>query len=316
MIKNSRVHPDISLSDEAIDRIVYLSSGRATEQDHAQFANWRRQSPQHEMAAREAEALWQGIGTAGKTIRKSARQRHLTRRTVLGFAAIMTSATALHQTGLIGPRLHVDYTTGTGEQSSITLADGSTVFLNAGSALSVKITDRERRLTLHEGQALFTVAKERARPFIVEAENGQTRALGTVFDIDIRPHQVAVTVLEGTVGVTPSVFSENNNMVVVQANSRIHYQEDGLVSVPEEVDSDMETAWRRGKLIFNAKPLGDVVAELERYRSGKIILASRQLHTLQVTGVFDLTQPEEILQAIETTLPVSVTRLPFVTILR
>lgn len=316
MIKNSRVYPDISLSDEAIDRIVYLSSGRATEQDHAQFANWRRQSPQHEMAAREAEALWQGIGTAGKTIRKSARQRHLTRRTVLGFAAIMTSAAALHQTGLIGSRLHADYTTGTGEQRSITLADGSTVFLNAGSALSVKITDRERRLTLHEGQALFTVAKERARPFIVEAESGQTRALGTVFDIDIRPHQVAVTVLEGTVGVTPSVFSENNNMVVVQANSRIHYQEDGLVSAPEEVDPDMETAWRRGKLIFNAKPLGDVVAELERYRSGKIILASRQLHTLQVTGVFDLTQPEEILQAIETTLPVSVTRLPFVTILR
>lgn len=318
MVKNSQNYADISLSDEAIDRIVHLSSGRATEHDYAQFTNWRRQSPQHEMAAREAEALWQGIGTAGKSIRKSAKQRHITRRTVLGLAAFVTGGVALHQTGFLGARFNADYTTGTGEQRSIMLADGSTVLLNAGSALSVHITDKERRLTLYEGQALFTVAKDRTRPFIVEAQHGQTRALGTVFDIDIRPHLVAVTVIEGTVGVAPDVtlHSENSNMVVVQANSRIHYQENGFVSALEDVDSDMETAWRRGKLIFNAKPLGDVVAELERYRSGTIIIASRRLHALQVTGVFDLTQPEEILQAIETTLPVTVTRLPFVTILR
>lgn len=318
MIENSKYFADISLSDEAIDRIVHLSSGRATEQDHLQFANWRHQSPQHEMAAQEAEALWHGIDTAGKNIRKSTKQRNITRRTLLGFAAIMTSGAALHQSGLIGPRLYADYVTTTGEQRSITLIDGSTVLLNAGSALSVNITNKERRLTLHEGQALFTVAKDSVRPFIVVAQNGQTRALGTVFDVDIQPRQVAVTVVEGTVGITTDTKLKpvDKNIVVMQANSRIHYQESGFVSAPEYVDSDMETAWRRGKLIFNARPLGDVIAELERYRAGKIILIGQQLQSLQITGVFDLTQPEEILVAIETTLPVSVTRLPFVTILR
>ncbi|MDR0251739.1 MAG: DUF4880 domain-containing protein, partial [Brucellaceae bacterium] len=69
MTDKTRYETDISLSDEAIDRIVQLSSGRATAQDHAQFADWRRQSADHELAAREAEALWQGIGTAGKKIR-------------------------------------------------------------------------------------------------------------------------------------------------------------------------------------------------------------------------------------------------------
>lgn len=318
MIENSKHLADISLSDEAIDRIVYLSSGKATEQDYLHFASWRRQSPQHELAAQEAEALWLGIGSAGKSIRKSAKQHHLTRRTILGFAAVIASGAALHQTGFIGPRLYADYTTGTGEQRIITLIDGSTISLNASSALSVNITDKQRVITLYEGQALFTVAKDSTRPFIVHAQHGQTRALGTVFDIDISPSQVSVTVIEGTVGVTPApkLRSEANNMVVLRANSRIHYQENGTVSTLEDADPDLATAWRRGKLIFNAKPLGDVVAELERYRSGKIILASRQLHALQVTGVFDLTHPEGILHTIETTLPVTVTRLPFVTILR
>ncbi len=308
---------DISLSDEAIDRIVYLSSGHATEQDHAQFIHWRHQSPQHEMAAQEAEALWLGIGTAGKNLRRSEKRRHMTRRTVLGLGAFVAGGAALHQTGLIGPRFYADYTTGIGEQRTITLTDGSAVTLNAGSALSVHMTETERRLTLYEGQALFTVAKDHTRPFIVEAQNGLTRALGTIFDIDIKPEQVVVTVIEGTVGVIPARGQpqNTNNMVIVQENSRVQYAKTGSVSAPEYIDSDIETAWRRGKLIFNAKPLGDVVAELERYRSGNIILTSKQLYALQVTGVFDLSQPEEILQAIETTLPVSVIRLPFVTIL-
>ncbi|WP_374831356.1 FecR family protein [Paenochrobactrum pullorum] len=318
MIKNNQSSADIGLSDEAIDWIVYLSSGRATEQDYQKFNNWRRQSPQHEMAAKEAESLWYGIGSAGKRINKTAKQRHLTRRSLLGLSMAFVSGAALYQTGLIGPRLFADYTTGTGEQRAVTLVDGSVVTLNANSALSVKITEQERRLTLYEGQALFSVAKDRTRPFIVDALYGQTRALGTIFDIDIRPRQVSVTVIEGTVGVTTNVdhHFKDRDMMVVQANSRIFYLEDGAVSLQDYVDVEMETAWRRGKLIFNAKPLGDVIAELERYRSGKIILASDQLYALQITGIFDLTQPEEILQAIENTLPVYVTRLPYVTIIR
>lgn len=78
----------------------------------------------------------------------------------------------------------------------------------------------------------------------------------------------------------------------------------------------METAWRRGKLIFNRRPLGDVVAEIKRYRSGQIVIASAGLRALEVTGVFELADPEAILRTIEETLPVHVTRLPFVTVIR
>ena len=309
MMKNNQCLADISLSDEAIDWIVYLSSGKATEQDYQKFSTWRQQSAEHEMAAIEAETLWFGIGSAGKSMTQSAKKRHVTRRTLLGVSVAFIGGAALYKT---------DYATATGEQRLIKLEDGSTVTLNANSALSVKITERERRLTLHQGQAMFSVAKEQIRPFIVQAQNGQTRALGTIFDINISSDHVSVTVIEGTVGIVANVKKhfDHDDMMVVPAHSRIHYQEDGVISPPTHIDVEMETAWRRGKLIFNAKPLGEVITELARYRAGKIILTSEKLYALQITGIFDLTHPEEVLQAIETTLPVSVIRMPYVTIIR
>lgn len=318
MMKNNQCLADISLSDEAIDWIVYLSSGKATEQDYQKFSTWRQQSAEHEMAAIEAETLWFGIGSAGKSMTQSAKKRHVTRRALLGVSVAFIGGAALYKTGFIGPHLYADYATATGEQRLIKLEDGSTVTLNANSALSVNITEQERRLTLHQGQAMFSVAKEQIRPFIVQAQNGQTRALGTIFDINISSDHVSVTVIEGTVGVVANVkkHSDHDDMMVVQAHSRIHYQEDGVVSPPTHIDVEMETAWRRGKLIFNAKPLGEVITELARYRTGQIILTSEKLYALQITGIFDLTHPEEVLQAIETTLPVSVIRMPYVTIIR
>jgi transmembrane sensor len=96
----------------------------------------------------------------------------------------------------------------------------------------------------------------------------------------------------------------------------VRYLARGRPSALERIDANTETAWRRGKLIFDRRPLGEVVADLERYRRGKIVVVRDDLDALEVTGVFDLADPEAILLTIEETLPVRVARLPFVTIIR
>lgn len=214
----------------------------------------------------------------------------------------------------MGARLFADHSTGVGEQRTIALPDGSSVALNADSALSVNFGGVERRLSLLEGEALFTVMPDPARPFVVEAGGGQTHALGTVFDIDIRPSDVVVTVVEGVVSVAAD-FSPSETVRVV-ADQRVRYNARVIPSVTEAIDASAETAWRRGRLIFNRQALGDVVSSLERYRTGSILVMSDELRALPVTGVFDLSDPEAILRTIEETLPVRVTRLPFVTIIR
>jgi len=303
-----RRHVNIRLSDEALEWIVRLNSGRADEGDRQDFAAWRSRDVEHELAAQEAETLWHNLGAAGTKVRKG-----VSRRAVLGAGIAAMSGAALYGSGILGPRLFAEHVTGVAERRSIDLPDGSTAFLNVGSALSVDFSDASRALRLHQGQATFTVAHDVVRPFVVEAEGGRTRAIGTVFDVDIRPREVAVTVLEGTVGVTNGKAAD---AVVAKLNHRVTYSAGMPPSDAEPVDAASETAWRRGKLIFNGRQLGDVVAEIERYRRGSIVIVGNGLRALPVTGVFDLAEPDTVLDVVAETLPVQVTHLPFVTIIR
>lgn len=304
---------DTALSDAAIDWLVRLHSGRATEADHESFAMWRGQSADHEHAALEAEAIWQGVGPAGNQVRTAGRKiarRKVTRRALLGVAAIGVTVTALGVSGALGP--FPDHETKIGERRRVALPDGSTAFLNADTALAVNFSSSRRALTLIRGQAVFHVTRDVDRPFVVEARGGAARALGTTFDVDIRPSDVVVTVLEGNVAVGTGVGLD----VTAKGDQRVRYRGRTAVSAAENVDAGVETAWQRGKLIFNQRPLGDVVAEIERYRAGRIVILRPDIATLEVTGVFELQDPDSILRTIEENLPVRVTRLPFVTFLR
>jgi hypothetical protein len=177
--------------------------------------------------------------------------------------------------------------------------------------LSVKFAAAERRLSLLEGPTTFTVARDAARTFIVEAGDGQTRAVGTVFDIDIRADEAIVTVVEGVVAITTD---QAPDPVVARVDQRVRYFPRGKPSAPETTNAEIETARPRGKLVFNRRPLAGVVADVERYRRGTIVLVGDGLRSLEVTGVFDLNDPEAILRTIKDTLPVRMTRLPFITV--
>jgi len=95
------------------------------------------------------------------------------------------------------------YATSIGEQRSLTLADGSTVELNTHSRIRVRFTIHRREIDLLQGQALFHVAKDRARPFVVQSDNTAVRAVGTEFDVYRKLSGTTVTVVEGRVAVLP-----------------------------------------------------------------------------------------------------------------
>ncbi|BAF90430.1 putative iron siderophore sensor protein [Azorhizobium caulinodans ORS 571] len=304
---------DIALSDEAIEWMVRLHSGRSPPEERGAFTRWRAQSAAHEAAAAEAEALWHGLGSAGAGLRaeRRASRARITRRAVLGTGALAALGLAGAGTGLWpgGPR--ADYATSVNETREITLADGSRVLLNASSALAVDFSPATRRLTLIAGQALFTVTPDAARPFIVGAADGWTRAVGTQFDVDIRREATVVTVLEGqvSVGVQGPLPA-----VTLLANETVRYGA-GTLGRPTAIDAAHATSWRRGKLIFDRRPLADVVGELQRHTRTRLVIASGSVGALEVTGVFDLNDPLSVLDTIEQTLPVRVVRLPFVSLI-
>jgi len=93
------------------------------------------------------------------------------------------------------------YATALGEQRSIQFEDGSTVELNSRSKIRVRYTKQERDIELIEGQALFHVAHDVSRPFIVAVGATRVRAVGTQFDVYKKSNGTVITVVEGRVAV-------------------------------------------------------------------------------------------------------------------
>jgi transmembrane sensor len=203
-------------------------------------------------------------------------------------------------------RLQADAYTATGETRTVALDDGSSVILNTASAIAVDYSRSVRRVRLLRGEAVFTVAKDASRPFLVDADGGEARALGTAFAVRRNDGGATVTVIESRVGVSyPRGISPG---VELSPGEAVRYSTAGLGRV-RAVDADTETAWRRGKLIFVDRPLGSVVAELNRYHSGRIQITDDSIGGHLVSGVFDTGDSVRALDAIESSLGLHSTRV-------
>jgi transmembrane sensor len=136
-------------------------------------------------------------------VSSNARQR-LVKMRLMAIAASLLVAVATGTWFYVG---RGTYSTGTGEQRSVRLDDGSTVDLNSQSKVRVRFSEHRRDVELLEGQALFRVAKDKERPFIVATDNTHVRAVGTQFDVYRKTSGTVVTVLEGRVAVLPEIKS-------------------------------------------------------------------------------------------------------------
>lgn len=311
--------PGRRLSDEAIDWLVRLGSGRATPKDRLTFLRWRQRSAAHEAAAVEAETLLCAVGETrqadqlrrhGEPLPPGAgRRRPVSRRVLFAGTAAASAALVAVALSSLGPlsALYADHSTGVGDRKRVALADGSVVILNTATAVSVDYSGKERRVVLHDGEALFEVAKDASRPFIVVAGDVEVKAVGTAFVMRLKE----VTVSEGTVDVTIG----GRAPIRVVAGQRLDVGEGDRFKV-SAVDTDAVTAWRRGKLIVNRRPLESVVAELQRYRAGRIVVLGGRLKTLEVTGVFDLDDTDRILRTIEETTKARIVHMPLLTVIR
>ncbi|WP_139306190.1 FecR family protein, partial [Methylomonas sp. LWB] len=198
-----------------------------------------------------------------------------------------------------------DYQSAVGGQRQIQLADGSSVMLNTGSALSVDFSAKQRRVSLHRGEAFFQVAADPARPFVVDAGAGTVQALGTAFDVLRDRDRVRVTVVEHAV-----IVSNADGKTLERLNEAEQIQFDSRVlGRAETVNPSRIAAWRQQRIVFQEQPLASVVAELERYRPGKILITDSAIESLPITGVFGIGDTDLALQAIEQSLPVRVRTL-------
>lgn len=203
------------------------------------------------------------------------------------------------------------YETAIGEQSTITLADGSKVTLNTDSRITVDFAGTQRGITLSRGQALFDVAKDADRPFVVVAGSERIVALGTSFDVHLKEDSsVQVTLIEGKVSVHKVADSKTDpkgvdaprfkQAIIMAPGEQLSIS--GLRgNLTRKSDIAAATGWKEGRLVFRQKPLPQVVQEMNRYSTQKLALANDpRLRSMTVSGVFNTGRTSSFVDALET----------------
>lgn len=287
------------LRSEATAWLVRITSGNATRDDADALMRWRSISSDHNRAFEEAVRLWKQMGRAITPAQKHG----LSRRSIILSGSIAASA-ALVGVGFSNlgyipslTALTSDYATAVGQQSTIALPDGSRAILDGDSALSLHYSPTERRLDLASGAAVFEIADEATRPFVVSAANGEASTFGRSFSVQHGSGDVSLECLEGSLEV------HCRGITALQAGEAVTYSAEGL-GPPSVLDLETAASWRKGLLIFNNRSLDNVIADVNRHRRGKVIIASQSLRSRRMSGVFHLSRPQEILRHLEVTLNV------------
>lgn len=198
------------------------------------------------------------------------------------------------------------YRTRLGERRVVTLADGSRIHLNTASTVEVAMEERRRRVHLVQGEALFEVAHDPARPFLVDAGSARLRAVGTAFNVRIRESLVELTVTEGVVAV-----GQNGNLVRETTTPHIVAGDGAVIRsgavAPTVLNADLlrqRTAWQDGVIELDGETLPQAVEEFNRYRKRPIIVGDPRLANLRVGGRFEVDEADKFLTALESSFAV------------
>jgi transmembrane sensor len=220
-----------------------------------------------------------------------------------GLAVAATVALAVMPFGALAPAATQTFITGKGEHRTVRLADGSTIEMNAGSRLSVTLGAHDRRVVLPEGEALFDVAADKTRPFMIAAGDRTVRVVGTRFDVRHRGADLAVTVERGVVEVRPN-GDLGGRAWRLHPGQRLDTAQ-GVAAVQlSAADPAQVESWRTGRLIYRDQPLGDVVADLNQQFAKPIVLEDSALAQTRVSGVLVLDDQTAVIRRLALLAPI------------
>jgi transmembrane sensor len=289
--------------------VVRMRSGALTRRERRRMKRWMDAAPEHARELLRAETAWRLSGALenDESLRRELAELdamppapggfHRWRQPLLATAALALAVLGVFALSSRAPT----YSTLIGEQRTVVLPDGSTMALNTGTKVEVRYTAQRRTLHLLHGEALFHVAHDARRPFIVHNSAGTVRAVGTRFNVLAdETGAITVSVLEGRVAVTPGSKARRPKPALLDAGESVACTSDGALAAPLAGQASFTriAAWREGKLRFDAWPLEQAVREYNRYAEQPVILDAVTDHGVLVSGVFRINDTDTFLKAL------------------
>lgn len=306
-----------AIEDAAADWLARREAGLSAS-EQAEFSQWLLADVRHAETVAELDAVWRRLqrprlagqgaeAAAAVAARVTARARSGRRRAVAyalgGLAAAAALAFAFLPSRRAVPTGDLPATVAL-KPDLRTLPDGSVVELNGGAEIEVVFTPERRGIRLVRGEAHFDVAKDAARPFVVNAGSVNVRAVGTAFVVRVEPEQVGVLVTEGRLAVdrvvapnqpaiiaAPTYLGKGHSLSVPLAAAATA----PAVALPREVSAAelaRALAWRGQRVEFSDTPLTEAVALFNRQNRVQIALADDGLGQVRISGIYWADDPE------------------------
>ncbi|MGN2433783.1 FecR family protein [Pseudomonas syringae] len=306
---SDRHEPSERMIGEAASWLALLHDDSVSPTDREAFERWRQADPGHEVALARMQSMWGSFDELSDTSARAAL------RQTFAPAGAKPHSRAVQALALIGvlvcgwmsaerlPVWMADQHTAVGERREFSLADGSQVQLNSGSALNVKFDGRQRTIELLEGELWVEVAKDVQRPFVVRTDQGTVTALGTRFVVRRGDEGTTVSVLESAIAA-----QANTADVVKVASGQQALLKDGRVQTPHALGNKDPADWTRGVLRVDDRPLSEVLQTLASYRHGLLRFDAQALQGMRVSGVFRLDDTDAALATLADNLPIRVER--------
>lgn len=193
-----------------------------------------------------------------------------------------------------------------GKSSTLTLSDGTKVYINSGSKLIYPATfDKHKREIYVDGEIYLNVTKEANRPFIVKTSQLEVKVLGTSFNVNAygnTDHQ-SIVLAEGVVSVKSQTIAKKQKL---QPNQMYSYNNESETAVVENVDASKYTAWIHGYMLFEKTSLEQVLIKVERYYNTSILYEPSSMRDVKITGKLDLNSNiEEIMNHLMLIAPIT-----------
>jgi transmembrane sensor len=314
-IRSSKTLKGELLAAEASMWFIEFRTGEMTAAERTRFYEWLRRSPEHIQAYLEIAEGWAELPTSDpgahldiQALIARARDSHDDNIVQLpqqasakpsqsrqaGYAMAASVVLMLGLAGWFALSRTNTYTTRIGEQRTVRLQDGSTLEINALSSVRIRFSANTREVDLKEGQALFRVAADPSRPFIVHSDATTVRAVGTQFDVYRKPSGTVVTVLEGRVAVAeveeprPMLLAAGDQVTVPTIPK-------ARKEPPKHADVAIATAWVQKRLIFEDTPLAEVAEEFNRYNTRQLVIVGAALRSTGISGVYSSSDPDSLL---------------------
>lgn len=298
----------------ARDWIARLASGDISEAELAAYKQWAA-DPAHEAVFQHEIALWRSLDAIGDRLApreplSAARQTirsHRRRRLGYAGAAIAASIVVMLAAPQIAVRLQADHRTDLAVQS-ITLPDGSRAVLDAGTAIAVNYTDKERRIELLQGRAWFDVEHGRRAPFRVAASGGVVEDVGTAFEVSLHGDAADTAVTNGMVRVLSPEAARPG--LLLRAGQRARWSREDAPKRSGDMPAARMAAWRDGDILLDGVGVRRAVNEIGRYRSGPTFVMGDVDALAPVTAIIRADRPDEGLAALAASARLQILHLP------